>query len=80
MIDVLLFAGVAEAAGCDRASLPLEGSPTIEAVEMALIVEFPQIAAQMTSVRWACNEHFVERSHRCTAGEVLAVIPPVAGG
>jgi molybdopterin synthase catalytic subunit len=80
MIDVLLFAGVAEAAGCDRARIDLDGRPTIEAVEAALIAQFPQIAEQMSSARWASDEHFVSRSHRCTAGAVLAVIPPVAGG
>jgi molybdopterin synthase sulfur carrier subunit len=79
-IDVLLFAGVAEAAGCEVAHLTLEGRPSIAAIEAALCAEHPTIAPLIASVRWACNERFVDRSHRFSRGEVLAVIPPVAGG
>jgi molybdopterin converting factor small subunit len=40
----------------------------------------PELAGRLAAVRWAKNEEFAAMSTPIADGDVIALIPPVAGG
>ncbi len=79
-IEVLLFAGVREAADSDRVTIDLPDGATYAGLLAALEVEIPTASAALASSRLAVDGEFVDlQSPVEVAGEV-ALIPPVSGG
>jgi O-acetyl-ADP-ribose deacetylase len=79
-VQILLFAGAREAAGCDRVELelPLEASA---GDALALLTErFSALTGHATSLRLAVNRVYVGPEHRLASGDELALIPPTCGG
>lgn len=79
-LQVLFFASVAEQAGCSELHLPFVEGETIAALRKRLIQRLPNIADELCDSRLARNETFADESEHLTAGDCIAVIPPVAGG
>jgi molybdopterin converting factor subunit 1 len=79
-IKVLYFAGVRDLAGKgdDEIDLP-EGSTVKDAMDR-LVQRVPGLAERRSFVRVARNEAFARDDDVITSGDVLALIPPVAGG
>lgn len=80
-IRVLYFAAVRELVGKDDEELDVPASvTTIGALAAHLPSVHEILAGRMTSVRLARNETFATNDERLEEGDVVALIPPVAGG
>ncbi len=80
-VRVLYFAALRDLAGRAEESLELPGEVRTVA-EFAAWVERarPELEGRMGSVRVARNEAFARPEELLSGGDVLALIPPVAGG
>jgi molybdenum cofactor biosynthesis protein MoaC/molybdopterin converting factor subunit 1 len=80
-VEVRLFAVFRERAGRDRLALELpEGASVAEAIQaLGRRPELEQLIARMP-VRAALNREYVDEDARLSAGDELALIPPVSGG
>ena len=79
-LRVLLFASIAEQAGCNELQLPFVEGETIAAVRDRLGARIPAIASGLGNCRFALNETFADESDLLAPGDCIAVIQPVAGG
>lgn len=80
-VRVLYFAAARDAAG--RGEEDMEVADAVSTVgDFARHVAgvHPALAGKMAAVRIARNERFAEEGERIEDGDVLALIPPVAGG
>ena len=74
-VTIRLFAGLRERAGTDRLALDLpEGAVVADALARMqdLIRDVPVVMA--------INQEYADNAHTLTAGDELALIPPVSGG
>ena len=80
-ITVLYFAAVRELVGQGEASLTLpRGIETLRQLAGHLEKLVPALQGRLGAVRWARNEELVGLDAALTDGDVIAIIPPVAGG
>jgi molybdopterin converting factor subunit 1 len=80
-ITVHFFASARQAAGCLETKLPCGPEPlSEEAFWRLLLAEFPALVTMRRSVRLARNEEYVEAGATFSAGDEVALIPPVSGG
>ena len=80
-VTVLFFAAVKELVGAGEVSVRLpEHVRTVHDLAAWLEVRFPELAGRMKSVRLARNEEFAAGPEPLQEGDVIALIPPVAGG
>lgn len=80
-VKVLYFAAVRELVGVDEEGLELPPDvTTVGAFVRFLEGARPVLAERMASVRIARNETFAPNAEALAEGDVLALIPPVAGG
>ena len=80
-ITVLYFAAVRELVGRDEEAIELP--PAVRTVaELGRFLEkrHPALAGRLASVRFARNEEFSTSDDALASGDVVALIPPVAGG
>ncbi len=80
-IEVLYFAAVRDAVGRgeERVDLP-RGIRTVRALTEHLSALHPELDGRLGSVRIAVNEEFALGDDPVADGDVVALIPPVAGG
>jgi molybdopterin synthase sulfur carrier subunit len=80
-ITLLYFAGARDVAGVGEERVRVPPHVRTVAELGAWIAErHPALAPRMTSVRIARNERFAAPEERVEEGDVIALIPPVAGG
>jgi molybdopterin converting factor subunit 1 len=80
-VRVLYFAGLRDAIGCDEESLELTSAvATVADLCGHLASRHAAYAARRGHVRVARNERFAELEEPLLDGDVVALIPPVAGG
>jgi len=80
-VQVLYFAAVRDLVGVDGEELDLPpGVVTVRDFVARLEEVRPALAGRMGYVRIARNETFAPPDERLAEGDVLALIPPVAGG
>jgi molybdopterin converting factor subunit 1 len=80
-VRVLYFAIARELAGTGEEEIELEAGASIAAARRAIEARHPGLAATDTRLRVAKNEVFVTGDdERLAEADVLALIPPVAGG
>jgi molybdopterin converting factor subunit 1 len=81
VVRVLYFAGLRDAVGTAEEALDLPaGVRTIAALADHLAVRHRAFADRRGHVRIARNEAFAADLDLLTDGDVIALIPPVAGG
>ncbi len=78
-LTVLYFAGARDASGRASESIHVEARTVGEVLD-ALCARYPVLAARRGALRLARNEVFAHLSEPVGEGDVIAVIPPVAGG
>ncbi len=80
-VRVLYFAATRDAVGLgeEEREMP-EAVKTVADFSRFMASEHVALAAQMATIRIARNERFADPSDRIADGDVLALIPPVAGG
>jgi molybdopterin synthase sulfur carrier subunit len=80
-VSVLYFAGLRDAVGVADEALDLpDGVRTVGDLCDHLAARHNAYAERRASVRVARNEAFAEASEAIGDGDVIALIPPVAGG
>ncbi len=80
-IRVLYFAAVRDVVGADEEALELPaGVLTVGAFAAFIVGKRPALEGRMAYVRIAKNEAFADEDEPLADGDVLALIPPVAGG
>lgn len=80
-IVILYFAKARDLAGTSREALDVDGSVGRLADLLPLLTErHPPLAGAIERMRIARNESFAELDEPVEDGDVIAVIPPVAGG
>lgn len=80
-VTVLYFAAIRDLVGRseDRLSLPTDVGD-VGSFTRFIEVHVPALAGRLASVRIARNEQFAKDDDPVTDGDVLALVPPVAGG
>ena len=78
-LDVLLFASLKEALG---PRVPVEVADGADVAELRRALEslYPEIARMGARARFAVNEAWASEEDRVGAGDVVALLPPIAGG
>jgi molybdopterin converting factor subunit 1 len=80
-VTVLYFAGVKDLLGCAEEALALpDDVRRLDAFVLHLVAVHPELEERVDSVRFAVNETFANANDPIAPGDVVAVIPPVAGG
>ena len=80
-LDVLLFAGAADAVGADRVSVEVELPVDVSSLARALAETHPPLARIIPASRLAVDQRFVPADFVIAAPpRELALIPPVSGG
>jgi molybdopterin synthase sulfur carrier subunit len=80
-VRILYFAGLRDAVGVAEESLELPANVrTVGALADLLAVRHSAYAERRRHVRVARNEAFASDDERLSDGDVIALIPPVAGG
>jgi molybdopterin synthase catalytic subunit/molybdopterin converting factor small subunit len=79
-ITVRYFAGARELAGTSEEHLGLGTIGTHAELRAALGARHPALAPLLGCMRLAVNDAFVDASYQPRAGDVVDVLPPVAGG
>ncbi|MEZ4335424.1 MAG: molybdopterin converting factor subunit 1 [Sandaracinaceae bacterium] len=78
-VRILYFAAVAELADTRDETFATEAA-TVGDLARALEARHPALRGRLRQVRFAINETFAGPEDPITEGDVVAVIPPVAGG
>jgi molybdopterin synthase sulfur carrier subunit len=78
-LTILYFAAVRELVGKDEERVDFAGR-TIADLATFLQTHQPRLAGRLGSVRFARNEEFAQNADVLADGDVVALIPPVAGG
>jgi molybdopterin converting factor subunit 1 len=80
-VRILYFAGLRDAVGLSEETLALpDDVTTVDALAGHLAARHPAYAARRGHVRIARNEAFAADDEAISDGDVIALIPPVAGG
>jgi molybdopterin synthase sulfur carrier subunit len=80
-VTLLYFGGLRDAIGLSQEAMDLPGDVfTVGELSTVLAARHRAYAEQRACVRFARNEAFVSHDERLENGDVVALIPPVAGG
>jgi molybdopterin synthase catalytic subunit len=79
-VRVLYFAVVRERLGREDEALDVAAGITARGLLELVEQRHPQLAGLRTALKVAVNEEFVPSEHVLAEGDVVALIPPVAGG
>lgn len=79
-VRVLYFAAVAELTGLREETLELDAPLMVGALSALLQERHPSLRGRLDQVRFALNEAFASLGDEVGEGDVVAIIPPVAGG
>lgn len=80
-VRVLYFAGVRDLVGRAEEELALaDDVRDLDGFVRWLVTARPELEGRLTGVRFAINESFADAGDPISGGDVVAVIPPVAGG
>ena len=80
-IELLYFAAIRDLTGKAQETMALAPDVrTVAALRAHLERTIPALAGRLGAVRWARNEVFVGMDATVSDGDVVALIPPVAGG
>lgn len=80
-ITILYFAAVRELVGKDEEHLNVPTKvATVGDLAIFLGTHHPALAGRLDAVRFALNETFATNEEAISDGDVVALIPPVAGG
>lgn len=80
-MTILYFAAVRDLVGTDEEKLALPADvKTIDDLAAFLAKRHPALEGRLGHVRFAKNEEFAKGSEPVADADVIALIPPVAGG
>jgi molybdopterin converting factor subunit 1 len=79
-VSVLLFGRVREIVGAIEIELPAAPGETTASLLDALVARHPGLGPWRGSLRVAVNREYAPGERAVSAGDEIAVIPPVSGG
>lgn len=79
-IRVLLFAAARDLAGAESLSVELPAGASVADLRAELARRIPALSALLAKSAVAVNHDFAEDSRVLSAGDEVAIIPPVSGG
>jgi sulfur-carrier protein len=79
MVQILLFASLAQQAGTQKVSLDINDSVSVEQIRSKLQVKVGELKG-LENALVALNEEYVELTDEVKDGDTVAFIPPVSGG
>jgi molybdopterin converting factor subunit 1 len=79
-VRALYFASVRDALGIPEERFELSEPACVRDFAALFFARHPQLAPRSASLKFARNEAFAALEDPLTEGDVMAVIPPVAGG
>jgi molybdopterin converting factor subunit 1 len=77
---VLFFAHLKDVTGCDTVDLAPPAPLNVDGLWIALLEQFPDLAAHRPSVRLARNCEYAAPDAMFDRGDEVALLPPVSGG
>lgn len=80
MIEVRLFAGLAEEAGTRSLALPADENMTVERLKHLLAERFPYLQNKIAQCMVAVNQEYAEDKTTVSNKDEIVLIPPVSGG
>jgi len=80
MIRVLFFGAAADRAGTREAELHVEDGVTLEEIWPLLVERHPELAPMHDTLAFAINGEYARGETGVSAGDEVAVLPPVSGG
>jgi molybdopterin converting factor subunit 1 len=79
-LTVLLFAKLRDAAGADSVPVELPASATVADLRRTLAETYPALAGLLERSAVAVHHDFADADRPLSAGDEVAIIPPVSGG
>ena len=79
-VSVRLFAGLHDLVGRREVELELVEGATVADLREQLVSQYPAVTPLMSTLVCAVDEEYVSNNHRLSAGDQVALIPPVSGG
>jgi sulfur-carrier protein len=79
MVQILLFASLAQQAGTQKLSMDIKSPVTIEQVRDQLQKELGKLIG-LENALVAVNEEYADLTDEIKNGDIIAFIPPVSGG
>ena len=79
-VHVLAFAWAKDAIGAERIQAEAPEGATVEGLMRQLAESHPRLAARVEALTIAVNEEFVGPDFPLSAGDEVALIPPISGG
>eukprot|EP01134_Creolimax_fragrantissima_P006665 CFRG6665T1 len=81
-VRLLFFARSRELAGTSETSIQVPKTTTVNNLLKIIVKHYPQLEPVVDSVAVAVNEEFQGNSVELTltAGDIVAIIPPISGG
>ena len=79
-VRLRFFASLRERLRRGEAECTLADGASVQDLWVALCAEYPQLVELGSSVSFAVNQEYVEREHRLSDNDEVALIPPVSGG
>lgn len=79
-LRVRVFGALRSAIGADHTTVEIAESATVRDVIDAVAQTHPGVSVLLDTASVAVNLEKVDRTHRITAGDEVAILPPVAGG
>ena len=80
IVRLRFFASLRERLRRSEAEYTLADGANVKDLWAALCADYPQLAELGTSVSFAVNQEYVDREHRLSNNDEVALIPPVSGG
>jgi len=80
IVRLRFFASFRERLRRSEAECTLADGATVADLWAALCADYPQLAVLGRSISFAVNHEYVDRAHRLSNNDEVALIPPVSGG
>ena len=80
IIRLRFFASLRERLRRSEAEVTLPDGATVHDLWAALCAQHPQLVELGKSISFAVNQEYVDREHRLSNNDEVALIPPVSGG
>lgn len=80
IVHLRFFASLRERLQRSEREWTLPNGATVNELWTALCTEYPQLTPLGPSISFAVNREYVDRGHRLSNNDEVALIPPVSGG
>ncbi len=79
-VRILLFGAAADRAGARQVEVPVNGETTLGELWTILVDQYPGLVPMRDTLAFAINGEYARIEDAVSAGDEVAVLPPVSGG